>query len=562
MNLVIGEEHSQPRSFPDGRGVGRPATPWPWCALLVGSALYLGLFWQMPISDPDEGLIVTGAERILRGQVPYRDFFSELAPGSFYLQAGIFRIAGVSLFSLRLTVWLVGIAMSVVVYSLSRKIIRGWWALAPVVIFLTICYPLTYRLSHHWWGNLLYLLMVLCLATLPARLHSAPALRRRLPLLAGGLFAALTALCMQSKGAWALLAAGAFLLVGAKLLVACAWRETLRKGLICTLWFLLGFGVPATFSVIYFWMKGAMGEWVFDNLVFLFAHYRPYLRVPQATLGGQLVNAGSALFEEPSLGLLIYFVGYAFFAVAGPLAAFGSATWRLCLRRDADGSLAKPLLVYLLAGLGILLSEWHSPDIFHLMWASPLMLILLCAAGQWAWEQWRPSRRFLGGICALALMFVVLGSLRNVGSAARLEYPVITRRGTLFARPELGPALQQRIRAIEEAVPPGGEAFFFPYDPHFYFLTATRNPTRYDVLLPGFNSAQQVGEVLAALRERLPERVFSLRQLEHWSIRPHFYDDVPDVFGPHPVETYLRSPQSSYRLAAEVTGLEVWTRKP
>jgi hypothetical protein len=42
--------------------------------------------------DPDEGIILQGAERILRGQVPYRDFFSFFTPGSYYLLALLFKI--------------------------------------------------------------------------------------------------------------------------------------------------------------------------------------------------------------------------------------------------------------------------------------------------------------------------------------------------------------------------------------------------------------------------------------------------------------------------------------
>jgi hypothetical protein len=51
-------------------------------------------------------------------------------------------------------------------------------------------------------------------------------------------------------------------------------------------------------------------------------------------------------------------------------------------------------------------------------------------------------------------------------------------------------------------------------------------------------------------------------EVQRWTIRPHFPDDPPDVFGPHPVENALAAPASGYRLAETVAGMEVWTRKP
>src|ERR1700755_2144768 len=56
--------------------------------------LYLCLFRRATQIDLDEGIILQGAQRILDGQVLYRDFFSFFTPGSYYLLALIFRIFG------------------------------------------------------------------------------------------------------------------------------------------------------------------------------------------------------------------------------------------------------------------------------------------------------------------------------------------------------------------------------------------------------------------------------------------------------------------------------------
>src|ERR1700739_4225813 len=63
-------------------------------AIFVSSLLYLCLFRSYTWGDPDEGIILQGAQRILDGQVLYRDFFSFFTPGSYYLFALVFRVFG------------------------------------------------------------------------------------------------------------------------------------------------------------------------------------------------------------------------------------------------------------------------------------------------------------------------------------------------------------------------------------------------------------------------------------------------------------------------------------
>src|SRR6266700_2472172 len=62
--------------------------------LFAFSLAYLCIFRHYSSLEPDEGIVLRGAERILAGEVPYRDFFSFYTPGSFYLVAFLFRVFG------------------------------------------------------------------------------------------------------------------------------------------------------------------------------------------------------------------------------------------------------------------------------------------------------------------------------------------------------------------------------------------------------------------------------------------------------------------------------------
>ena len=52
-------------------------------AAFLLSIAYPLIFRRFTTMEPDEGIVLQGAQRILRGEVPYRDFFSFLTPGSF-----------------------------------------------------------------------------------------------------------------------------------------------------------------------------------------------------------------------------------------------------------------------------------------------------------------------------------------------------------------------------------------------------------------------------------------------------------------------------------------------
>src|SRR6266705_6102770 len=71
-------------------------------ALLLAFAVAIAYpRWRAGIDWRDEGLLAYGAVRVTHGEVPHRDFVSLQPPLSFYTAAGIFKLCGTSLASLR-----------------------------------------------------------------------------------------------------------------------------------------------------------------------------------------------------------------------------------------------------------------------------------------------------------------------------------------------------------------------------------------------------------------------------------------------------------------------------
>ncbi len=63
----------------------------------VISFLYILATFRQPINKYDEGISVYGAMRVMNGDIPYRDFWTQYAPGQFYLLALVFKLFGTSI---------------------------------------------------------------------------------------------------------------------------------------------------------------------------------------------------------------------------------------------------------------------------------------------------------------------------------------------------------------------------------------------------------------------------------------------------------------------------------
>jgi len=88
-----GGASSLPGSDLDGGTPRLLRDPLLWISPLVSGALcapfFRYVFWL-----GDEGVVVHGAERLLRGEALYRDFFEFLSPGNFLAVAAWMRLAG------------------------------------------------------------------------------------------------------------------------------------------------------------------------------------------------------------------------------------------------------------------------------------------------------------------------------------------------------------------------------------------------------------------------------------------------------------------------------------
>jgi hypothetical protein len=151
---VAGEPEGAPR---DSR--------WLYLALAAGAAVffYLHLF-RLPFVPVwhwgDQSIFLNDAEHMLRGQVLYRDLFELNFPGTAYLYYFLILCFGVRMWIAPLAAFVALVAATLLVYSLSRTVLRGAAALLPAIAFLVVCLRGSLDGAHHLFSTVLVFLAV------------------------------------------------------------------------------------------------------------------------------------------------------------------------------------------------------------------------------------------------------------------------------------------------------------------------------------------------------------------------------------------------------------------
>lgn len=130
--------------------------PAPWLVLFVTlgiAAAYVAWHLRRGWMPYDDGSMAQGAERLIQGQLPHRDFDDIYTGGLDWLNAGAFRMFGTNLWSLRIVLFAVFLAWVPAVFQVARRFVRP--LTAAVVTLLAVAWSLpNYSAAMPSWYNL------------------------------------------------------------------------------------------------------------------------------------------------------------------------------------------------------------------------------------------------------------------------------------------------------------------------------------------------------------------------------------------------------------------------
>lgn len=448
----------------------------------------------------DEGLVLTNAERIRGGEVPYRDFWTMYGPGYFYAVAGLFSLAKPTILVARLFDTVLRLLLTLEVYFLARSVTSRWVALVP------------YAFVTFWLATIRFYsypafpatgALVLAALALMAYLRQA---RRRWLFLSGmalGL-AALLRLDFGGYGAFGFGLAVAVYELRQASAAGVGWPMRLRRALKAEA--LIAAAALLVALPLYAYLLLASGfQTVFDDLVVfpttVFRAVR-HLPVPSLipnfkTLTGSQWNDWLRLY----LPLLTYVI-----------AVVVSLRW-LFFRPvpSSDRRLAVGVLFLALTGTGLGL-VMKATSRYHELHALPTTICAVIVATALVYRiparLWR-SAPFKVGFAGLAFLFLTgpyvahFGVLAMHGSTSPTAcYSQLPRAGCVPVSRD-----EERVADYLQAHTRPGEYVFIGNSRHdlifvndllLYFLADRRSPTKYAELHPGLATTLPVQQAIAS----------------------------------------------------------------
>ncbi len=449
----------------------------PAAIFLFVAAVLLAMHGQRMILTNDEGIVLESAQRMAAGGRLYVDFFGYMSPGSYWLQALVFRLFGIALWTGRLIVILDFALQCALVYWLTAKL-SSWRAATAVTLTFAgfqVADP-AFLTSAHRWDSATFALAGLCLAI------SAVREGQRWKLALSGAALGVAAWCTPSM---------AILAVVVALWLAVS-RE--RRGFFFPL--VGGVALIGLAGITILLATGSLGGF-FAQMAWLRQNYSGVNVLPY----GFIIGGYKALFEGAHgileiIARLILVGCVALPAILPPLAVLlgGIMVWR-SMRRKKSSEQRDLLILLLLAVAAFVITTFPRSDVMHLAFIAALSYVVV-ATGL---ANLLPAR----SASWLSMVWILLAAVfaSNYVQGWRSSSPVASPAGILQVARDQAPDMQRLMQQVHA----GDSLFVYPYMPVQYFLTQARNPTRYSYLQPGMMTPAQGAETLAQLQSRPPE---------------------------------------------------------
>lgn len=408
----------------------------------------------------DEGIWLHAADRMMNGQILYRDFFEFHPPLGFLLTSGWLSLFGSSLFAAR-SLAVIVIAMTAgFAYACCRAISgRTGLSMLLTLTWVAASQGVWTQVNHHWFTSLFS--MIALWSLMPVADKSGR------PVLAG-LMASAATLVTTHRGSMIVLAALATLV--------------LQKSLWDVVKFISGGLLLLTAILFFLWWQGSMNDAFEQVILYAMSNYSNI----QGVSFGAFVTPQQVVLVT-IFPLIACFLGLALYRY-GPT-----------LLRQKYWSAA---CLFALSGF---LGCFPRPDAVHISFSVVLALPLLAglvdiliSRGSGPWRMPLGIAAFLLLAWPLIILATEAMSTKNVMSPAG-QISIMKDDGT--------PELLERLNHISSS----DRIFFYPYDPMLAFLSKRHHPARLDILVPHYSTSSQYFETCLEVMQKAHWVVFDKR---------------------------------------------------
>ncbi len=416
----------------------------------------------------DEGYVLQAGQRILHGELPYRDYFFVYTPLSAYITAGAFLLFGQSVIASRVVVLFFSIAALIAVWLIAKRLTKNTYVIAITVLFFTVwsplhtnfSWPVVYSLTFTLWNVYCFLQF---LETKQYRY-----------VVFAGLLTSLVFLTKQNFGA-AVLANGIIMFL-------CIKEIRTRKSFIM---FTVPFLLPIILFVIQIYLSGSVSGTV-ENFYYYF--FKKLI----------IDHNGST----PFIYILPSFVKTlikAFFYLSPLIISVATLIYSLLKKRNTYFFLSTTTVLYYLTGIRPV------TDIVHL---TPLVSLLCLPYLEFVVMEKSKISQLIATL--VAGVFILVG-LYNAffNGYYKWEQPLIKQtvyqkdsRLQIFLDDKSAREIKHVTKFIDQNSKINDYIFIYHYVPTFYFLADRKNATRFIYIHPNVLDSQYRKEVINDLKEK------------------------------------------------------------
>jgi 4-amino-4-deoxy-L-arabinose transferase-like glycosyltransferase len=549
-------------------------------ALVVGGAgWYLQQFIHRGANLLDEGSQVAMANRILHGDVIYRDFLTVATPGSFYTVAWLFQIFGTDLMVLRWAVFALSLGIMIATLVAARHVMSWPFAAASALLTVVWGWFLVAPNLYSWEAMFLALVPLACYLQGVRRDGSSEvrrggsldppkfAVRRGGSsdppkastrwLLCSGLACGAAILVKQNTGLYAL----AGLLTAVFL---APWLERSRRAKAASV-IIAGVALVVIPVLLFLTAIGAAPylyeNWVYyptqlypRGLRFEYPALFPLTAKPElATFGQVLPSLLLERIEQPAgfevwQKLVLYLPWLVY-----PLCALALAVAMVRRGSAATASGDHALLAITSVGAFTFLQAWPRADVTHILFGMQPAFVLFGYLGDRAWRVFDRGSRAASAIALVVLLTPQMLLLRSGYHYTLFGYqneyvPIRAERaGGVRTSVRNAAQIDQVTDYITTHTAPQDPVFVVPWAAGLYFLTDRPNPTRFDVIL--YPDPDSYPCLMATLDQRQPRYVI---YGYGWDVDGQRFAEYAQ-----PIDAYIRS---RYEIVERFDEFEIWRR--
>jgi hypothetical protein len=305
-------------------------------AVILGSCVYLCLNLLSLRGAPfllggDEQVFWMNAQRLLHGELVYRDFFEFTPPGTDLVYLGAFGLLGSGIWVPNVVLLVLGITLCWLCFHISCSIMQPAQAALAAGSFMILVYGRWLDATHHWFS------LLAVMAAVAVLMNAGSSVR----ILISGALLGLASFFTQTRGVSAALGFAAFLL-WERFQAKDSWRDHWQRQLQLLLSFVLAWGLLSG----YFIVKVGLSKLLYFQTTYVLRH-----------VGSEWHNvplASDSVLTGPIRYMVMYFGGPIVYAIS---------LWRSKKTlSEASVAAARRIVLLALAGAAMFLEVAQSPN--------------------------------------------------------------------------------------------------------------------------------------------------------------------------------------------------------